>query len=103
MWIAPIWSPLATAGSGGDSIYGSAGFEDEPFGLRMCHNAGEAICQPYRLSLCSTAPIHADTNRSQFIITTGACPFLDGSHVVIGRLVSGAVHLEVRANLVIGA
>jgi len=85
MWIAPIWSPLATAGSGGDSIYGSAGFEDEPFGLRMCHNV------PGILSMANRGP---DTNRSQFIITTGACPFLDGSHVVIGRLVSGAVHLE---------
>jgi len=36
----------------------------------------------------------ADTNRSQFLITTGACPGLDGTHVVLGRIVSGAFHLE---------
>eukprot|EP00966_Prymnesium_polylepis_P054009 1248421-Prymnesium_polylepis.2 len=62
-----------------------AGFEDEPYGLKLRHNAAGL------LSVCNTGP---DSNRSQFIVTLGPNPQLDGQNVVIGRLVSGAMHLE---------
>lgn len=71
-------------GSGGDSIYGSRGFEDEALGLRMAHNG------PGLLSMANRGP---DTNQSQFLITLGPAPELDGTHVIFGRLVSGAMHL----------
>lgn len=72
-------------GSGGDSIYGSRGFEDEALGLRMIHNG------PGLLSMANRG---ADTNQSQFLLTLGDAPSLDGKHVVFGRLVSGAMHLS---------
>ena len=72
-------------GGGGDSIYGSAGFEDELLGLRMRHE-GAGL-----LSMANHGP---DTNRSQFLITLGPAPALDGKHVIFGRIVSGASHLE---------
>ena len=37
----------------------------------------------------SMANSGADTNGSQFVITTKACPWLDGRHVIVGKLVSG--------------
>ena len=71
-------------GSGGDSIYGKGGFEDEPLGLRMQHNA------PGLLTMANDGP---NSNASEFMITLAAAPQLDGSHVVFGRLLSGAAHL----------
>lgn len=71
-------------GRGGDSIYGAAGFEDEPFGLKLRHDSAGL------LSMASRTP---DCNQSQFRVTFGAAPQLDGRHVIIGRLVSGQSHL----------
>ncbi|KAL1520468.1 hypothetical protein AB1Y20_022049 [Prymnesium parvum] len=73
------------SGVGGDSIYGRAGFEDEPFGLSLRHDSAGL------LSMSNTGP---NSNRSQFLITLGPAPQLDGSHVIIGRLISGSLHLE---------
>eukprot|EP00316_Scyphosphaera_apsteinii_P005774 CAMPEP_0119334010 /NCGR_PEP_ID=MMETSP1333-20130426/86493_1 /TAXON_ID=418940 /ORGANISM="Scyphosphaera apsteinii, Strain RCC1455" /LENGTH=273 /DNA_ID=CAMNT_0007344221 /DNA_START=71 /DNA_END=892 /DNA_ORIENTATION=- len=72
-------------GGGGDSIFGKNGFEDEPLGLRMLHNASGL------LSMANHGP---DTNRSQFLITLGEAPSLDGKHVILGRIISGAMHLQ---------
>jgi cyclophilin family peptidyl-prolyl cis-trans isomerase len=68
-------------GSGGDSIYGSRGFEDEPFGLKLCHDA------PGLLTMAG------DINQSRFRVTLGPMPEMNGRAVIIGRLVSGAMHL----------
>jgi peptidyl-prolyl isomerase H (cyclophilin H) len=65
-------------GTGKLSIYGDSGFPDETLHHQYTHGD-----QPGMLSMANSGP---NSNGSQFFITCAKTPWLDGKHVVLGRV-----------------
>lgn len=68
-------------GTGGESIYGYK-FEDENFDIR------------FEKGVIAMANAGPDTNGSQFFITFANTSFLNGKHVVFGRVLDGWTTVE---------
>jgi len=79
-------------GSGVCSIYGGIAFPDESFQLK--HDG------PGLLSMANSGP---HTNGCQFFITCAKCDFLDGKHVVFGKVIDGMLVLRKIENIPTGA
>ena len=71
-------------GGFGESVFGGS-FKDEPKGLKK--TIGEA-------GVLAMANGGKNSNTSQFFVTLAACPDLEGSHVVFGRVVAGMEVIE---------
>ncbi|KAF8797637.1 hypothetical protein BYT27DRAFT_7204223 [Phlegmacium glaucopus] len=78
-------------GTGSFSIYGDK-FPDENF--------QEKHTGPGLLSMANSGP---NTNGCQFFITTAKCDFLDGKHVVFGKVIDGMLTLRKIENVATGA
>ena len=78
-------------GTGSASIYGPS-FGDESFKLK--HDTSGL------LSMANSGP---GTNGCQFFITCAKCEFLDGKHVVFGKVVDGLLIVRKIENVPVGA
>ena len=88
-----VFYPQKGDGTGLTSIYNGSRFPDENFILK--HN---------EVGLLSSANSGKDTNGCQFFITcTKNCEFLDGKHVVFGRIIEGVLVLRKIENVPVGA
>ncbi|XP_029187256.2 peptidyl-prolyl cis-trans isomerase H-like [Acropora millepora] len=78
-------------GTGIASIYGDVAFPDESFKLK--HETSGL------LSMANSGP---NSNGCQFFITCAKCDFLDGKHVVFGKVVDGLLVMRKIENVPVG-
>uniref|UniRef100_A0A0K0FUN5 Peptidyl-prolyl cis-trans isomerase n=1 Tax=Strongyloides venezuelensis TaxID=75913 RepID=A0A0K0FUN5_STRVS len=78
-------------GTGIASIYGGK-FNDENF--QMTHSG------PGILSMANSGP---NSNGCQFFITCAPCDYLDGKHVVFGRVIEGLLTVRKIENVAVGS
>ncbi|KAL5013178.1 hypothetical protein ScPMuIL_007448 [Solemya velum] len=78
-------------GTGVMSIYGGRPFADENFKMK---HVGPGI-----LSMANSGK---DSNGCQFFITCDKCDFLDGKHVVFGKVIDGHLVLRKIENVPVG-
>ncbi|XP_020605084.1 peptidyl-prolyl cis-trans isomerase H-like [Orbicella faveolata] len=78
-------------GTGVASIYGDVAFPDENF--KQKHDG------PGLLSMANSGP---NSNGCQFFITCAKCDFLDGKHVVFGKVVDGLLVMRKIENVPVG-
>ena len=79
-------------GTGCMSIYAGSTFADENFSIKHT--------EPGLLSMANSGK---DTNGCQFFITAAKCDFLDGKHVVFGRVIDGMLVVRKVENAPVGA
>ncbi|XP_067048702.1 peptidyl-prolyl cis-trans isomerase H-like [Acropora muricata] len=78
-------------GTGIASIYGDVAFPDESFKLK--HETSGL------LSMANSGP---NSNGCQFFITCAKCDFLDGKHVVFGKVIDGLLVMRKIENVPVG-
>lgn len=78
-------------GTGCMSIYAGATFADENFMVKHI--------EPGLMSMANSGK---DTNGCQFFITAAKCDFLDGKHVVFGRVIDGMLVVRKIENAPVG-
>jgi peptidyl-prolyl cis-trans isomerase A (cyclophilin A) len=69
-------------------------FEDE------CPSGGPTFNQPGRLAMANSGP---NTNGSQFFVTVGETPWLNGKHTIFGQVTDGYEVVEAISKLATGA
>lgn len=97
-------------GTGSTCIYGTKTFADENFTIKHTEPGllSMAVSTPllvqsfYMQGLIREQNAGPNGNGSQFFITTVATPFLDGKHVVFGKVVDGMDTLRKMENVKTG-